>query len=184
MGMYKRSIFIINPAFQYKFCFVVCTIVLIGSVMYPLSIIDIFNVIIEKQPTEAASFEGLRNNLLVFLGFIEFAFLGLVFVVCIFMSHKVAGPMYKLQNHLINIKNGGEVKPVFFRDGDNFQEVAEEVNEVLEYFVNQRQEDFAYLDEVSAYINNLSLVVPEDKKPVLNEIQSNLAKIQSRYQRD
>jgi signal transduction histidine kinase len=152
--------------------------------MYPLSIIDIFNVIIEKQPTEAASFEGLRNNLLVFLGFIEFAFLGLVFVVCIFMSHKVAGPMYKLQNHLINIKNGGEVKPVFFRDGDNFQEVAEEVNEVLEYFVNQRQEDFAYLDEVSAYINNLSLVVPEDKKPVLNEIQSNLAKIQSRYQRD
>ena len=56
------------------------------------------------------------------------------------------------------------------------------MNETLEFFVNQRQEDFAYLDEVSAYINNLALVVPEDKKPVLNEIQSNLAKIQSRYQ--
>ena len=181
--MYKRSIFVINPAFQYKFCFIVCSIVLLGSIMYPLSIIDIFNVIIEKQPTEANSFADLRNNLLIFLGIIEAAFLGLVFVVCIFMSHKVAGPMYKLQNHLTNIKNGGEVKPVFFRDGDNFQEVAEEVNEVLEFFVNQRQEDFAYLDEVSAYINNLALVVPEDKKPVLNEIQSNLAKIQSRYQR-
>lgn len=182
MGTYKRSIFVINPKFQYKFCFVVCTIVLIGSVMYPLSIIDMFNVIIEKQPNQADTFTDLRNGLLLFLGIIEFAFLALVFIVCIFMSHKVAGPMYKLQNHLINIKNGGEVKPVFFRDGDNFHEVADEVNEVLEYFVNQRQEDFAYLDEVSAYINNLALVVPEDKKPVLNEIQSNLAKIQSRYQ--
>jgi hypothetical protein len=181
--MYKRSIFIINPAFQYKFCLIVCAIVLLGSAIYPLSIYDIFNSIISQQPTEAASFQQMRNELLMTLGLIEFFFLGIVFIACIFMSHKVAGPMYKLQNHLTNIKNGGEVKPVFFRDGDNFPEVAEEVNEVLEYFVNQRQEDFAYLDEVSAYINNLALVVPEDKKPVLNEIQSNLAKIQSRYQR-
>ncbi|MEX0799286.1 MAG: hypothetical protein WD025_07560 [Bacteriovoracaceae bacterium] len=90
--------------------------------------------------------------------------------------------MYKLQKHLENIRSGGEVKPVFFRTGDNFQEIADEINLTLEYFVDQRQEDFSYLEEISAYMANLSLVVPEDKKPVLAEIQSNLSKIQSRNQ--
>tara|TARA_B100001971_G_scaffold214585_1_gene252936 strand:+ start:137621 stop:138103 length:483 start_codon:yes stop_codon:yes gene_type:complete len=155
----------------------------LATIIYPLSILDFTNVLMSNDAiTLPPDFEDARNTLLITLVGVQFFILAGVFLFCIFMSHKVAGPMYKLQNHLMQIKSGGEVKPVFFRDGDNFHEVADEVNETLEFFVNQRQEDFAYLDEVSAYINNLALVVPEDKKPVLNEIQSNLAKIQSRYQ--
>lgn len=92
--------------------------------------------------------------------------------------------MYKLSKHLESIRNGGEARDLFFRNGDYFHDVAEDVNATVDYFVNQRQEDFAYLDEVSSYIANLALVVPEDKKPVLGEIQSNLAKIQSRNKED
>ena len=181
--MYKRSIFVINPKFQYKFSFFVCTMAFLATVIYPLSIFDFTNTLMTNPNLNLPlDFEDARNKLLIALLGVQAFILGGVFLFCIFMSHKVAGPMYKLQNHLMQIRSGGEVKPVFFRDNDNFHEVADEVNEVLEYFVNQRQEDFAYLDEVSAYINNLALVVPEDKKPVLNEIQSNLAKIQSRYQ--
>jgi hypothetical protein len=136
--------------------------------------------VIGLKPEKAGFYTESRNNLLAILGVIQLVFLGFLFIFTIFLSHKIAGPMYKLTSHLEGIRKGGEVKPVFFRSGDYFHEVADEVNLTTDYFINQRQEDFEYLEEVATYIANLSLVVPEDKKPVLNEIQSNLAKIQSR----
>ena len=38
-----------------------------------------------------------------------------------------------------------------------------------------------YISEVTSYINNLSLVVPDDKRVVLNEISSRLSLIQERF---
>ncbi len=79
----------------------------------------------------------------------------------------MAGPMYKLKTHLKTIRQGGEIRNVFFRKGDYFQDVADEVNLTLEHFDLQREEDFETLQEVSSYIANLALVVPEDKKACL-----------------
>jgi sensor histidine kinase YesM len=149
--------------------------------MYPLTIYDLYDKVIAMQPQSAAQFESSRYSLLILLTVIQLAFLGIVFVLSIFMSHKIAGPMYKLMNFLRDIRNGGEIRPIFFRDGDNFHEVADEVNLLMDHLMSQREEDFAYLEEVSTYINNLALVVPEDKKPVLQEILSRLATIQNRY---
>lgn len=134
------------------------------------------------NPTDSGTLQENRKTLLMLLGIIQLGFLGLIFVICIFISHKIAGPIYKLQKYLRGIREGGPITNLWFRNGDNFPEVAEEINETMEYFVQQRQDDFAYLEEVSSYIANLSLVVPEDKKPVLNEILSKLAEIQARYQ--
>ena len=183
LAAYKRSIFVVNPRFQYKFSFIICSIVFIGSLIYPLTIFDLYEKIIAIHPQGRLDLETNRNYLFILLSVIEFAFLGIVFVVSIFLSHKVAGPMYKLKNHLQNIRENGDIKPIFFRDGDNFHEIAEEVNLLIDHLSEQREEDFAYLEEVATYINNLSLVVPEDKKPVIQEILSRLATIQNRLQR-
>lgn len=184
MAVYKRSIFIINPVFQYRFAFVICSLVLLVSLVYPITIYDLYEKVILLQPGNEDKLEESRMNLLYLLFILEFAFIGIVFVVSIFMSHKIAGPLYKLQNYLRDIREGGDVKSLFFRDGDHFHELAEEVSQTMEYFSKQREKDFSYLDEVSSYIANLALVVPEDKKPVLNEIQSKLSEIQTRYQND
>jgi hypothetical protein len=158
--------------------------VLLVSLVYPFTIYDLYEKVILLQPGNQDKLEESRQSLLNLLLILEFAFIGIVFVLSIFMSHKIAGPLYKLQNYLRDIREGGEVKPLFFRNGDNFMEIAEEVTQTMEYFSKQREHDFAYLDEVSSYIANLALVVPEDKKPVLNEIQSKLSEIQTRYQND
>lgn len=180
MAAYKRSIFVINPSYQYKFSLIMCTIAFIGSLMYPLSIYELFDKIIALQPEKTFDIEENRNQLLLILILIQFAYLGIVFVASIFLSHKVAGPMYKLQNFLTQIREGKKYFPIQFRSGDNFQEIADDINLTIEHFINQREHDFAYLKEVQQYIANLSLVVPEDKKPVLEEILSRLATIQNR----
>lgn len=182
MALYKRTIFVVNPAFQYKFSIVVCSFALLASIMYPWTIYDLYEKSIMSNPSNIETLEQNRMTLMILLGLTQVGFLGLIFVICIFLSHKIAGPIYKLQSYLRNIREGGEITNLFFRDGDNFPEVAEEVNSVMEYFVQQRQDDFANLEEISSYIANLALVVPEDKKPVLNETLSKLAEIQARYQ--
>lgn len=91
--------------------------------------------------------------------------------------------MYKLKNHLSDIREGKPISQLTFRNGDYFQDVAEEVSLFLETVSSNQENDFQYVDEVSLYIENLSTVVPDDKKPVLNEISRRLLDIKSRYKK-
>lgn len=178
---HARNIFIINPKYQYKTSLIICSFVFLGSLIYPLTIYDLFEKFIATQPDAAEQYAQGRANLLTLLTITELAFIGIVFVISIFLSHKVAGPMYKLQSHLRNIRETGIIKDVYFRDGDNFTEVADDLNETLQYIKDQQEEDQQYLQEVSAFIQNISLGLPDDKKPIIREIQANLVKIQNRF---
>jgi len=89
--------------------------------------------------------------------------------------------MHKLKNHLSTIRQGGEMTPLTFRDGDHFHDVAEEVTLFLETIARTQESHHEYLDEVATYIENLAPVVPDDKKPVLKEIARRLTEIKSRY---
>jgi hypothetical protein len=60
-------------------------------------------------------------------------------------------------------------------------ELADEYNDAMETVHDTHNADFAYISEVNSYINNLALVVPEDKRPVLEEIVQKLTEIQERF---
>ena len=44
------------------------------------------------------------------------------------LSHKIAGPMYRLRVHFTQSAERGIAKPVHFREGDYFQEVPDAYN--------------------------------------------------------
>lgn len=90
--------------------------------------------------------------------------------------------MYKVQKYLASIRDGDFSGKLYFRNGDYFQEVADDLNETFETIQENYKNDFVYLSEVNAYLNNLSLVVPDDKKVVLKEITHKLTEIQTRFQ--
>jgi hypothetical protein len=79
--------------------------------------------------------------------------------------------------YLADIRNGADFRQLTFRDKDYFHNVAEEVTDTVEYLTQKSEEEIEYLTEVSAYLENIALVVPEDKKPVLFEIQKKLQDI-------
>jgi hypothetical protein len=133
---------------------------------------------ISLNPNDAAQYEEHRTSLLITLSLIQLGLLGFLFVVCIRVSHRIAGPMYKLRLFLEHIRDGGEIYPLSFRDGDQFHEVASDLNETIEYLTSKSEEEMEYLGEVADYIENIALVVPEDKKPVLEEIQKKIKQIQ------
>lgn len=91
--------------------------------------------------------------------------------------------MHKLKNHLADIRQGKEITLLKFRKGDHFHDVAEEVSLFLQTIAQNQENDFEYLDQVAAYIENIAPVVPDDKKPVLAEITRQLNHIKSRYKK-
>jgi len=90
-------------------------------------------------------------------------------------------PLRGKTNYPKNVIAGNPPERLYFRNGDNFTEVADLFNQAMERLEEDRSNDFQYLSEVSSYIKNLSVVVPEDKKPVLNEIILKLNEIQLRF---
>jgi hypothetical protein len=182
LATYKRSIFIINPKFQFKLSFLVCFLVLVATTIYPITIYELVESFIKIAPEKAEVLAKTRENLFWVLALVQAGVLGLIFISMIFVSHKIAGPMYKLKTYLSSVRKSDQFSPVFFRNGDYFLDVADEVNETLSHISSKRNEDFAYLDEINSYIANLSLVVPDDKKPVLHKIQKKLLEIQNRHQ--
>lgn len=177
MAGFKRSIFVINPKFQFKFSLIVCSLILISSLMYPVTIYEVFEAIFRQNPSLGEKMGNSRSQLLTMLAIIQFVYLIIVFIICIFISHKIAGPMFKLSSYLRNVADGNPIQELYFRNGDNFTEVADLYNQAMNRIKADRNNDFVYLNEVKAYINNLTVVVPEDKKPVIGEITSKLDEI-------
>lgn len=182
MAKYKRSIFIINPKFQYKVSLIICSLVLVGSLIYPLTIYDLFENFMKLNPSKTAELEQNRTNLLTLLIIIQICFLGLVFIGSIFISHKIAGPIFKLRRHLEELKSGSWSTDLYFRSGDYFPELAEDLNGLIEHYKQQRESDFSELEKISQLVENLSIIAPDDKKAVINEAMLKLHEIHSRTQ--
>jgi hypothetical protein len=184
LAFYKRSIFLINPSFQLKFSLIVCSIILISTVIYPVIIYDFFNLVTTNLPQASEEVLSAQKDLIIYLVFIQVVILMLVFVSFIFITHKIAGPLYKLKEHLYNIREGGAIKSLAFRKGDYFTDVADEVTLFLDYIKHNYEDDFHYVEEITSYIDNLSTVIPDDKKIILIEISRRLNHIKERYKQD
>ena len=159
--------------------------VFVTGLIYPFTIYVLLTAVSAnfslKNPEIAQFYTDKRNLLILLLTGLHLGFAVLSFFGCIFFSHKIAGPLYKLQKHLRAIREGVNPGRLYFRKGDYFQDIADDLNDAIEHIEDGYKNDLVYLSEVNSYINNLSLVVPDDKRVVLNEISSRLSDIQERF---
>lgn len=58
--------------------------------------------------------------------------LAIILLFSLFYSHKMAGPVYNIKRSLRDLAQGGEPRPIKLRKGDQFQELADILNEVIE----------------------------------------------------
>jgi hypothetical protein len=178
---YKRKIVLINPKFQFRFSLIVSAIVLISSLAYPLAVYGIFEEIITHFPSLKKDSEALRTGLLTLLIIYQILYTVGIFIIFIFVGHKLAGPMYKLKMYLQNIADGQPPQELRFRKGDYFRDIENYYNNAFNSIKKRHEEDTQNLEEAISYINNLALAIPEDKKPVLQEIVKNLEETRNRF---
>jgi len=179
---YKRSIFIVDTKFQLKFSILMSLVIIIFSSFYPLVIYQALSAIGDKFPQSKVSVDDMKTSLQMLLILWQLIFGLVIFIVCIIFTHKVAGPLYKLKKYLSNLRNGYNDGKLYFRNGDYFQDVADEVNSTIEVYQDHFKEDTVYISEASAYLKNLRQTVPDDKKVVINEIVKRLEMIEERFE--
>ncbi len=179
---YKRSTFIIDKKFQIKFSLLVCLFVTLSSLAYPVAIYQIFELFLGKLPeSEQGQVALIKDNVLHILIVFQIVYLIGAFSVFIFIGHKIAGPLYKLRRLLRGITDEHRLEKAYFRKGDYFHNLAEEYNQAINAIQMRNDKDIEYIDEVILYLNNLSIVIPSDKKPVLKEIISRLEQTKERF---
>jgi nitrogen fixation/metabolism regulation signal transduction histidine kinase len=134
----KRRQYLINPRFQMAF---IAYTIIAAFAMEGVHFVAVQ--LFVRKITAYARMQGLPDN--VFFNFaseqirlINYIFLisavatGLIlFIAGIFISHRIAGPLYRLHKHLTGIAQGNKPTEVHFRKGDFFPELADAFNGVL-----------------------------------------------------
>ncbi len=140
MSNYKRKIILINPKFQLKISAYFAFLTVLNIAIFYACIRYFFQVFVNMGqeiglPNNHVYFMFMEDQMLtmniVFL-ISSIITIGLLMLFGVFISHKIAGPLYRFCNHLNDIADGKkEASEIRFRDGDFFQEVAESYNKTL-----------------------------------------------------
>lgn len=154
---YRRSIFLINRPFQLRYAFFVCSWIFALSLVYPVIIYNLFDFFvryISRDPNgpALAAIESFRHEIIFLLVFFEAIFVLLTFMISIFVSHRIAGPLYKLKNFFRQNGGGTLSADLHFRKNDHFQDVAHEYNMMM---AKLRSELRGVRESLSATANEL-----------------------------
>ena len=143
--VFIRRTLLINPKFQLSFLTYI-----VGIAAFTLAIFYAAKVFFFYQtrsymmsvgiPADHMIFDFLTrqshvmNWIFLAAAVIEVAFLAFMGLK---ISHRVAGPLYRLTQDMLRMAAGGPIKNIHFRKGDYFQEVAEAFNKHQERHVPQ-----------------------------------------------
>ena len=141
--LFRRKNYLINPKFQIQFLsYMIGAAAITFVIFYSAKIIFFLKIqqyltSIGIPPTHTL-YEFLAKQsksmdvLFLIAGTIELALLA---VFGILLSHKIAGPLYRLYHDMVHNAEGNTPKTVRFRKGDYFLELADAHNRQLERFI-------------------------------------------------
>jgi len=138
---HKRRQYFIKKDYQVKFILKFCIIVLVGAII-STGLLFLFS-----QGTLTSSFDNsrlvIRNTSFAILpaviltNIITLVLITLSSIVVImFISHKIAGPMFRFEKDLIAIGKGNLVKKIKLRTKDQFTEIATSMNNMTMDLLN------------------------------------------------
>ncbi len=152
MAQYKRRNFLINKPFQLRFSLFVCVWVVAMSFIYPIIIQQLYAGLIRYAAADpsAPPVQKLlesKQDLLDWLLIIQATFICIAFFVSIFISHRIAGPLYKLTLFFRKAKEGNLSETIYFREGDYFKELATEFNDMARAIRKREESALALIDQ-------------------------------------
>jgi methyl-accepting chemotaxis protein len=178
---YKRRIFLIDKAFQLRFSFYTVTWIGALGFAYPLIVenmleafIKILRVAIDGPGL--AQLEAMRGQVLRQLIISHVGAILVVFVISIFVSHRIAGPLYKLKKYFEELGKGNFDHTLRFRKTDYFQSLAEDYNRLVGQLRGIFQKDS---DAVKAATARLEAALPKagDARKEIEEALSILREV-------
>lgn len=184
MGKFKRSQILINKPFQLRFSLFVCSWIFGLSIIYPVLIYKLYDFFFrymsaDPNGPQIAILKSSRNQMLILLLVLELVFLAVTFLISLYLSHRIAGPLYKLDKYM-KLAGQGNLEPVSFRKKDFFKELESGFNEML---LGVRSGSRVPEAVVLEHLQNAMKVLSPSDAAVRSELQKALIALESRETR-
>lgn len=179
----QRRTLLINRPFQIRFSIFVCSWLIPLSLMYPIIIYKFFDIFInyiaiDSSAQTRAAVESTRQQMFWLLLFLQLIFIFITFVISIFVSHRIAGPLYKLGQFFDAVSRGNLNQDLHFRKKDYFVDLAEEFNLMLKEIRSRLQKHQDGTQKAIAELETALMQVDDDQKNRIQQIIQELKEIQ------
>jgi len=154
MSQFRRRILLINRPFQIRFAIYVCSWLFVLSVIYPMLVSQLYDWFLKHLGADPngpmiSYLQKSRQDMLFWLALMQVCFMLMTFLMSLFMSHRIAGPLFKLSKTMNGLRNGSLAK-VGFRQNDHFQDLAEDYNFMVESVGDQISASKTHLERALA----------------------------------
>jgi methyl-accepting chemotaxis protein len=134
----RRKVLIVDKKLQYK---IISLIVAFGVVVSLISLLalqvlssKIFNMLGDYDLSSDLKLQiiGELNNVTIILIVLMTASLAASWLMGLYFSNKIAGPIYNIMSTLDRYQSGDKAARVLVRENDHFEDLAKKVNAVLD----------------------------------------------------
>jgi methyl-accepting chemotaxis protein len=162
---YKRKTYIVNRRFQFKYIFIILSVMLITvfSVSFTTfyvvwkNVIDSFFFVPEAAKKLADIYVRTAQLLVLPVLFLSACAIaaGIIF------SHRIAGPVYRVKKTAEDIAGGDLRVNVRFRKGDDLHDLADALNSMIGKVREIVKEDTELIEEINLITSRLEEGMPE-----------------------
>ena len=154
MAAYQRRIILINKPFQIRFAIYVCSWLLVLGLIYPMLVNQLFDafyrfIAIDPNGPQISLLQESRHGVMFSLISLQVFFIIMTFMLSIFLSHRIAGPLYKLSKSFHEAA-AGKLSRITFRKSDHFKELAADFNVLVDSVADQITAAQTHLDRALA----------------------------------
>ena len=176
---FRRKQYFIKKNYQTKFILKFCLLVLAGVVLSTVLLLSFSQgtltstfkdsrLVVTK--TSWAIFPAIMYTNLISLGLITLATIAVV----LFISHKIAGPMFRFEKELKAIGQGDLTVRIILRKGDQFKDMAESLNQM----------SLSLHDKVATIDKGLETIIADTSIKPDSQSQKALSALQSRLKQE
>jgi methyl-accepting chemotaxis protein len=181
----KRRTVFIQRAFQGRFIAWMLVMILLFAVcsafiLYLLLASDLQSEARSAHLRIADTWQKLGTSIVIG-NLVSAVFAGIcVAVVVLYISHKIAGPLYRFQKLFGEVGRGNLDLSASLREHDQMKELAAAFDEMLEALRRQREERAAAVRDAVAAVQQLQALYPGESSAALARIQARLGELQAK----
>ena len=142
----RRKIKLIKPRLQLRLTGVFLGLSGLGFLLQSLHVGLRLSEVAGRLPSDGTFLMGMLPRLPIEILLFSFGMLApLTLAVGVLVTFRIAGPVYRFEKYLQEVKSGKQLGPCKLRDGDELQELCTLINEVTEPL--RRERTFASSEE-------------------------------------
>lgn len=161
---FKRRQYIVAPAFQLKYVGLLLGILFIAAivsayVVYYTAMVNMGGKLASVYPQGRLASIVSAVNFRIFLSFLVIS--PIVFIIGILASHRIAGPIYRMESFLKKVGSGDLRGKITLRQGDELITLAEGINSMVGVTKDAITKKKAHFATLSRELDKLSKVILE-----------------------